>query len=324
MFGFLRHECPPLQLYGKLPLAKDYLRLGMGEGAALALREWLDATFSGGAARGNPPELAWPTRFMIGDAWRGCLQGILTPSADAGGLRAFPFLMCVERKRKAVLADLQADLAGAASIWAQLCEHRQRSVAHADGKALLAATRGAQIDLQKAAPVPMAGVAAEAWLQGLWPGAGREGFEADLERLHAVAATGADTPVRLPLLPGCSQRQQVLTWLEVLERLGLLAPAVCPTLFFPESHAPQAVLPGAVEAAPSTPFMTVFRSPATTAHGAWLQAARADESLGEADLAGGRPLPQANAAPTSEGLPPLAASLRSAVGHVLRRLDPRS
>ena len=36
MFSFLRKESVALQLYGKLPLAKDYLRIGCGQGAGAA------------------------------------------------------------------------------------------------------------------------------------------------------------------------------------------------------------------------------------------------------------------------------------------------
>ena len=40
-FDRFRRESPQLQLYGKLPLAKDYLRVGASKGAGLDLRDWL-------------------------------------------------------------------------------------------------------------------------------------------------------------------------------------------------------------------------------------------------------------------------------------------
>src|SRR5262245_31500865 len=110
MFSFLRSETAGVELYGKLPLAKDYLRVGCGEGSGLALREWLDRAFSGAADSVHPPQLAYPMRFVTGDALGAPLSGCAWPSSDAGGLRKFPFALFVERKRKPLVEDLAHSL----------------------------------------------------------------------------------------------------------------------------------------------------------------------------------------------------------------------
>ena len=151
MFGFRRRENAQVQFYGKLPLAKDYLRLGLGEGPGQLLRDWLDTTFSG-ASREALPELAWPARFLIGDAWQNCFMGTLVPSTDAGGHRAFPFLVGIERRRRAVLDDLAAGLPVAGVVWQELRLVRERCTTHADGRALLAAERGAEVAVDGGEP----------------------------------------------------------------------------------------------------------------------------------------------------------------------------
>lgn len=315
MFGWKRAENPPLQLYGKLPLAKDYLRLGLAEGAGLALRDWLDTTFSGPAAREHVPELAWPARFLIGEAWGGCLQGLLAPSADAGGLRPFPFVMCVERKRRALQADLEAGLVEAEGIWDQLRQRRERCAQFADGRGLLAALRGDSVAVDAVEKIPAAGVDAEAWLQALWPEAGVAGFESALERLLPLARSAE--PLRLPIVSGGSQRQQILAWLEVLCRMGVTDGSTVPTLFFPEGPPSGAGVDGSD--APGAGYLVVFRRPARASDGTWLESADPGQALGEGDLVGGQPVPAPLLLPATEGLPPLGASLRNGVSGFLRR-----
>lgn len=307
MFGFRRRECPSIQLYGKLPLAKDYLRLGFGEGAGIALRDWLDATFSGG--REAAPVLNWPARFLLGDAWGGCMQGLMWPSSDAGGLRPFPFLLAVERQRRNVVEDLARALAGTGAVWRELATRQQQCSTCPDGKSLLAALRGVDVRVDELPALPAAAVDLEAWLLALWPESGRAGLEADLERLAAVAV---GEPVRLPLAAGGSQRQQVLAWLEILARLGMVDPRACPTTFFPAVDSVGA--PGD----PAPAFVTIFRSAARRGDGSWLGAV-ADDPLGAGDLMAGRPAVGLSGAAAAEGAPPLATSLRATVTNYLRR-----
>lgn len=316
MFGFLRRESPALQLYGKLPLAKDYLRLGFGDGAGLALRDWLDATFSGNAAGQTAPALPGSLRFLIGDAWGGCLQGLMYPSSDAGGLRPFPFVLAVERARRAMVADMARSLAACAAAWNELDTRFRQSAALADGRSLLNACRGVELAIADLPVVPPTAVALEPWLSALWPESGRKGLEADLERLANVRA--AEDPLRLPLAAGCSQRQQVLAWLEILARLGKIDPQGCPTIFFPGATASEE---GELDDDAAPRFLTVFRAAARKADGNWLGTATSDP-LGPGDLAAGKPIAWLAGEPAAEGTPPLSTSLRLAVTNYLRRRGP--
>lgn len=315
MFGFRRRETPPLQIYGKLPLAKDYLRLGFGEDVGITARDWVDAVFSGGGGR-RAPKTAWPLRFLIGEAWQGSMQGLMFPSSDAGGLRPFPFLLAVARQERALVDDLEGGMPIAGSIWQLLHDRWQAVSSFQDGRGLLAAWRGNEIDVAGAAASPPAAVALDAWLAALWPGAGRAGLEADLDRL---ARLPADEPVRLPLAWGGSVRQQVVAWLELLGRLGLSGGRSVPTMFLPAVNAPP---PQAEEPAGTVPLgpaaLVVFRSGPRVEHGAWLDAS-GEGPRGAGDLAAGRPVVTLDAAPVAEGAPSLAASLRASVTNYLRR-----
>ncbi len=154
-------ESLPLHLYGKLPIAKDYLRVGCGDGAARELREWLDQGFSTAPPGGAAPTLAFPMRFLAGDAWSGrasgagvltkwlgriggdasALVGCMWPSSDAGGLRPFPLALLLERDRRVVARELELGLEETATWWTAL-ENEQRWVAaHAESEALLLAAR---------------------------------------------------------------------------------------------------------------------------------------------------------------------------------------
>jgi hypothetical protein len=139
-----RREEPPLQAYGKLPIAKDYLRVGAGDGGGRRLREWLDASYSGAAAGTAPPELRGALRFATGGAGAP-LQGIVRPSCDDGGLRRVPFALFVERREKALRDELERDFAAAARWWERLEAIAAEAERFADGAALLQAWRGVTV-----------------------------------------------------------------------------------------------------------------------------------------------------------------------------------
>ena len=65
MLSRFRREIAAVELYGKLPIAKDYLRVGGGEESGLALRDWLDRGFSPTSDAEHRPLLAWPGRFVL-------------------------------------------------------------------------------------------------------------------------------------------------------------------------------------------------------------------------------------------------------------------
>jgi len=278
-FSFLGQgqETPPLQLYGKLPVAKDYLRIGCGDGAGRELREWLDRTFGTVRDASAALTLAGPLRF-IGQGDRSPLQGYLWPSADAGERRSFPFTVFIERRRKALLADLdQGNLAEAEGVWRVLAEARDSGLGSADGQALLDEFRGRDVDVQDIEEVVGAPADLDSWVAAIWGADGRDELMALFERVGQLARDAHAGPYRLPLVCGLPLRDQVIAWTHLLRELGALALDEVPTLFFP----PRALVPSSEPAC-----LVVSRRPLRDDEVTWLTATP-EEDLGPADFAAG-------------------------------------
>ena len=91
--GPQREQCP-LQLYGKLPIYKDFISSGLGDEGAIELREWIGSGYSKKWAtreecRGT--EIPPHTFVLPLPASRRTAVGSLWGSHDEGGLRPFPF-----------------------------------------------------------------------------------------------------------------------------------------------------------------------------------------------------------------------------------------
>ncbi len=277
-FSFLGkgQESPALQLYGKLPVAKDYLRIGCGEGSAREVREWLDRTF--GALRSDDEELDLdePLRFL-GLGKREPLQGCLWPSTDAGGHRKFPFTLFVERRAKALLADLDPGrLSQAESVWRQLDEIRERCLAAPDGERLLAAQRGRELDLEAFEEASGAAADLDAWVGALWPEERQDGLHGNVRDVERLARGGHAGPYRLPLVRELPLRDQVGAWTAVLQALGALPADEVPTLFFP---------PHSLVSSGAPASLVVSRDPLDDERIVWLTRRGREESLGPADFA---------------------------------------
>jgi hypothetical protein len=298
MFSFLGRgqEHPALQLYGKLPLAKDYLRVGCGDGAGRDLREWLDRTFGTGR---EELVLHEPLRFL-GQGAKDPLQGILWPSSDVGGLRKFPFTLFVERRRKAVLADLARGLTEAEGVWRLLAEERERCLAFEDGRELLDDHRGRELEIGADLVVADEHADLDAWVEALWGrDAGLDGLRAACTRIAALVRERYAGPYRLPLVRELPLRDQVLAWVHVLRTLGGLADDELPTLFFP---------PRSLAAPGGVGSLVVSPVPLGDERVGWLTAAPGDPACGAGDLAAECAEPAGDA--SVEGARPLRDSLR--------------
>lgn len=278
-FSFLGmgQESPPLQIYGKLPIAKDYLRIACGDGAGRDLREWLDRTF--GTTRDESDELVLgePLRFFGMDE-KEPLQGCLWPSSDAGEHRRFPFTVFVGRRRKALLADLdEGNLSQAESVWRVLSEKRVRCTAATDGQAMLDEQRGQDIEVDAVEDVSVAAADFDSWIAALWGDEGLDGLNELLERVRALGRERHGGPVRLPLARALPIRDQVIGWVFVLRAVGVLEEGEIPTLFFP----PRAIV-RSYEPAQLVVCSRALRDDEVR----WITAGP-DEDLGPADLAAG-------------------------------------
>lgn len=304
-FSFLGlgHESPPLQLYGKLPIAKDYLRIGCAEGSGRELREWLDRTF-GTARAGEELELDESWNFL-GQGSQSPLQGCLWPSADAGEHRKFPFTVFVERRAKALLADLErGSLAQAESVWHELAETRERCLAASDGARLLEQNRGREIELDAIDEVPGAAAEFDAWVNALWPDERLDGLFELLARVEELARERYAGPYRLPLVRDLPQRDQVVGWTAILRALGALPEDEIPTLFFP---------PRQLVASSAPASLVISRAPLADDAVVWLTTASGDGSLGPADFSQRHDAELDSESSPPEAQTPLRESLREAL-----------
>src|SRR5688572_22174193 len=94
-----------LGAYGKLHLYKDYINLACTDGDGAEYKRWLDQAFGatyetlGGRSvePGGPRRILWPI-----DGNHSWAVAMLWPSADAGGLRKFPFSFFTTIPRRAI------------------------------------------------------------------------------------------------------------------------------------------------------------------------------------------------------------------------------
>ena len=303
MFSRFRKESCPLQLYGKLPIAKDYLRIGAGGGAGRELRDWLDQGFSSTAERGNAPEFPWPLRFLVSLDGSEPLMGCGWSSSDAGGHRRFPFVAFIERRRRALLSEFSAGLAECRETWTNIESRHDTFQAFSEGRALLDGMRGVEIEITTDGETQTERIDLSNWTSALWPAEGQEGLVDTLARLQRLAKERHQGPIRLPLVSDLSHAAQVHAWWSAMTEIKLLPPGQLPTLFFP--------LPGPLGDEPA--FATFLRGPLRPPDVAWISSARGSTRLGTGDLCGGDVRRAGEVQPVSENAPTLADSMRGAL-----------
>lgn len=309
MFSFFSAGPRPLQLYGKLPIAKDYLRIGASEGAGLALRDWMDRTFSQPAGGAGPPSLAGPMAFVLGGAADAPLLGVIRPSSDTGGLRPFPFATFVEHRRKTLLQDLESGAGRALAIWDELERAFTEHVQHRDAQSFLTAMRGRSLDLERIAAQRAETVDFTAWRQALEAEPNQNALDKLLTALRALGRQSYDGPLRLPIVRGMASVAQGHAWWLALRDCGLAARDTPPTVFLPASNSAESAAPTHVRGAA---FAVFFRKLPTPEQASWLRAPVPDHALAPGDLCSARAC-IADAAPASEHALALSDSLRAAL-----------
>jgi len=230
MFSFRRNEILPVEAYGKLPIAKDYLRVGCSEGASAQWRDWLDRAYSGSAG-GVFPKLAWPARFLVGEAWGEPLVGVLWPSSDAGGLRKFPISFHVERRRKLVAHDLEQGWRATAGVWQALDALRERTAGESDGQRFLASVRACELEVERIGAVDEDGLDFGEWKRAI--DAEGEGLDGLLRRLAELRRAGPRAMLRVPLVAHGSLVAQARAWWSLCCEIGVLDRAQVPTVVLP-------------------------------------------------------------------------------------------
>lgn len=298
MLSRFRKEVAAIELYGKLPIAKDYLRVGGGNGAGIALRDWVDQGFSTLGDRAAPPTLAWPGRFIIGQYPGDPLMGCSWPSSDSGGLRPFPFTTFMARRKKALAADWAAGGTALRPLWDQLMGVYTAHSSFGDGQGFLAAMRGKEIQVASAVAQERERVDFDLWVKTIWPDGGVDELVHLLVALTRLAQMRWAGPVRLPLVAGLPSIPQVHAWWGALAELHLVDRNGAPTMFFP--------IEGGL--GPMPHFVTFLLGPLDPTQQAWL--APPTTNLGTGDHATTDLRVVHDYAPPSEATPPLSDSLR--------------
>ena len=291
-------EVSSIELYGKLPIAKDYLRVGGGKGAGIALRDWIDQGFSTLVDREAPPSLAWPGRFIVSHYAGDPLMGCSWPSSDSGGLRPFPFTTFISRRRRVLTTDWGSGGASLRPLWDQLVGVYTAHRSYSDGQSFLAAMRGKQIEIGRAAPVERQRIDYGLWVNTLWPDGGVDELVRVLVSLGRLARQGWTDPIRLPLVAGLPSIPQVHAWWTALTKLEFVARGATPSVFFPltnvDSDAPH--------------FVTFELGPLDPSKPNWL--ARPTSPLGPSDHASSELRIVHEHVPPGDATPPLSESLR--------------
>ena len=139
----------PLQAYGKLPIYKDFISIGLTDAGAREFRQWLDRGFSYRWAeneRYRDTEIP-PHGFLLRlPESRSCVAGVLWGSSDEGGLRKFPFSVFVSFPVAQPAADPLAALHYLAAIERRCDEIRDGYAAGASLSAFYKAYRGAEFE----------------------------------------------------------------------------------------------------------------------------------------------------------------------------------
>lgn len=303
MLSRFRKETAALELYGKLPIAKDYLRVGGGTGAGIALRDWLDQGFSSRVEKDSPPTVAWAGRFLISGYGGDPIMGCSWPSSDSGGLRPFPFTAFIERRRKTIASEWAAGGAALRPLWVEIQGAYSAHRSYADGNGYLTAMRGIEIDMSAHPEQPVQQVDFDAWVNTLWPDERVDGLVHALAEIGRLAGKKHTGPIRLPLVGDLPKVSQVHAWWFAMCELGLLHRGELPTVFFPQVETD----------GQAASFATFFLGPLDPSHQVWIgppRSAAESGALGPGDLAQSALRIAGDARPASEATPPLFESLR--------------
>ena len=221
----------PLQAYGKLPIYKDFISVGLTDPAAREFRQWIDRGFSYRWAENEEyrdaeiPQHGFLLRLPESKA---CVAGSLWGSSDEGGLRRFPFVAFLSFAAAQPAADPLAAVHYLSALERRCEEIRNGFASGASLSAFYKAYRGAQFEcaiktreqggreLRDALGNFPLGDFAESLFGGnalsRWPV-----FVAELER--AVLRPDGPGAVRLPLGGVMPRAREIAFWLRWLDRL---------------------------------------------------------------------------------------------------------
>ncbi len=237
-----------LSCYGKLPFWPEYIEAGPALSLAGPIKDWLhrgreQASLAPGTGpAGNDGARNW---MLIGTPGSADLAvGVLGPSTDAGGLRAFPFVLLTQVPRRTFGRDYALAPLALRATWEAL-----------DGAWYGLAAAGSMDEFtdrlesfEVPGPAPLS-CARERWKDGLLERCG-ELFEAsfgahlaaldhNVPHVRAAVKSGAPLPaLRFPVSPGPEQAVfDTSFWLHLLNE-GLLWKRFTPPVYLEGAAAP--------------------------------------------------------------------------------------
>jgi type VI secretion system ImpM family protein len=221
----------PLQAYGKLPIYKDFISIGLTDAGAREFRQWLDRGFSYRWAENEEyrdTEIPAHGYLLRLPESKSCVAGAVWGSSDEGGLRKFPFAVFLSFPAAQPAADPVAAVHYLAAIERRCEEIRDGHAAGASLSAFYKAYRGAEFECAlktreqagKELKSAIGDFAVSDFAESLfgaraaarWPG-----FLAALEDA-AVRANGPGA-IRLPLGGVLPRSREIAVWLRWFDRL---------------------------------------------------------------------------------------------------------
>ncbi len=228
--GGPRSEQCPLQLYGKLPIYKDFISSGLGDEGAIEFREWI----------GNGYSKKWATRegcrgteippytFVLPlPASRRAVVGCLWGSHDEGGLRPFPFAAFAVLPSGRKVSDPTTALSYLEVFYECGASIRRNFQGGRTVASFYDSFRGARVELPIVGPEALAkglgedlqNVAVQEFATAILGEAAAVRWPGHLEALEkAVRQNVGGGAVRIPLGALLPREMQVQVWLSWLRR----------------------------------------------------------------------------------------------------------
>lgn len=213
----------PISLFGKLPIAADFLRRRCFGGAGAAFRDWLSSV----EASTDGVRVGWRL-LHVAEGYPEIVVAQVVPSVDATGTRRFPLALYTSVPRAVLGADAAEVLHRAVSVWREIgeacCAVRSASLASLDDALDGHCVRIDSLQSVLQEPVSLRAVARSP------EGGGLEGdLACRLWRLRTVLSDLANRRYRgphipvlaLPLASEFCFESQAMVWLKVLQPYGV-------------------------------------------------------------------------------------------------------
>ena len=222
----------PLQAYGKLPIYKDFISVGLTDPAAREFRQWIDRGYSyrwaeNEAYRETPiPPHGFLLRLPESKA---CVAGILWGSSDEGGLRKFPFAVFLSFPAGQPASDPLAALHYLTALERQCGEIREGYAAGASLSAFYKAYRGAEFECalptreqaNRELKSALAALTVSELAESLFGAAALERWTAFAGEVdQAFSRADSAGALRLPLSGALPRSREIGFWLRWIEQTG--------------------------------------------------------------------------------------------------------